>query len=1253
MLYGLFENRLLNLQFLRGKKREDVWEHHFKIMEDRDIAEEKMPSSKGRKRVWKTVLKICAWVAGIWIALLGILQIVLSPAVLTGLVKKYAGEYVDADLSFRNVGISMFRAFPNIELRMEDCAVTYSHEKFDSLISMGMPVQFMGRGKIQASDTVQGTPVPSDTLAVFDRFDMKVNPFGLIAWKLDIPEISVSKPRIFAHTYKDGSSNWNIIASDEKDTVSPKDSTQVSGGGFSLPRIAFGKIRLGERPTIVYSDAKDTLSAFISMKEMAFAGRLSSNFNKSRKIELEIDSLFAAGRMASDTLLAGIDRLHIDGRNGKHVHLDLESKAHIGTREWGRIEVPVSLCGHADIVEDTVPAFDFKELNGAVAFIPFVLSGRMRLLQDSLYVNATMSTMELDIAKLLEQYGKIVSEDASVVKTDAKFSAMLVAEGNYAWAGNSLPRLSGLFSMPKSHVSIAGTGFSGDVELEGEISTDDKGRYDLNLSDICLYLLGTTHLDGSLGLLDVLGDDITLKPDIVFSSKLDDIAAMLPDSLGLSASGTLGGKAKGSVKMSQLDLYKLPEANLDIDLNADRLHLADARDSIEVYVDSLDFCLVTKRGKVDEQQKRKSRMLELNASVDTMRAVYGREIDFKGRDMKLSMKNDAGVLNRKDTTMFYPMLGHFTGYLLSLKDGDDTSFDLKGTDNTFRITHRNGDTKIPVLSLSSTNKVIRAKSTEGRVLATGVNVSAMAQKNSEVDRKARRERRLDSLARLLPGVPRDSLFSVAYRSRIGSGNVPEWLKEQDWMRQDFSFTLDGTMKKYFREWGINGELSLNKARIVTTLLPLRNTVSDVQLNFTNNDVNLKNICLASGESDLDISGSLTGLRRAVLGHGPVKADIKLVANKLDCNELLAAYAAGQKVSGTADGTSETSDSEYLEAAVNEMNREEADSTAGRLFVVPANVIADVTVEGYDISYSNMVIDWLNCNVRMKERCVQIYNTVAAANMGNLFFEGFYATRSKTNIKTGFNLSLVDLTAGEVFNMVPQVKEIVPMLSSFDGLLSCEIAGTSDLDTNMNFIMPTMRGIMRIGGKELTLAQDEDLRKITRLLKFRNKGDLKINSMSVEGQISDNRLEVFPFIVDVDRYELAMSGIQNLDMSFRYHVSVIKSPLVFRFGVDLFGNDFDHLKFRIGKAKYRNAQSIPVFTKTIDETKLNLSNTIRNVFETGVEQAIAITENQDAILRQKEETGYVAAVDEDVVPLSEEEQKELDEQENKEDAPQQN
>ncbi len=1190
-----------------------------------------------KKKGWKIALKVCAWVLGIWLGVLAVLQIVLSPSVMTGIVEKYANEYVSADLGFKDIGISMFRAFPNVELRMNRCTVTYPHGKFDSLITRNMPVQFMGRGKADSLNVA----FACDTLAVFDRLDVKVNPFGLLLWRVDIPLVELVKPRIFAHTFSDGSSNWDIMAGEdgEEETVEEEED-----GDFRLPRIAFGKVRMSEKPTVVYSDAVDTLSALITLKDMSFAGRLRSDFRKTGKIELKLDSLFAAGRMGRDTVLAGVDRLRIEGHNGHHVNLELDSKAFLGTRDFGRIEVPVSLRGHLDLVRDTVPSFDFKHLDGSVAYIPFKLSGQVKMPQDSLYVKADMNVEEVDVAKLVEKYGKIVSADAKLVRTDAKLSAKLGAEGYYVYADSRMPKISGEFSIPKAGVSLEGTGISGQIELAGDISTDEKDRWCLNLSDICLYALGTTHLDGSLGVIDILGNDILLKPDVVFSSRLDEIAAVLPDSLGMSASGMLDGKVKGSVRMSQLDLYRLPEASLDVDLAAQNLRFSSPADSVDLYLDSLDFCLVTRRAKADEGLTRKSRVLELNAEIDTVSAAYGREIGFQGRGMKLSMTNDAGILNRTDSTVFYPMKGVFSGKKLKLRDGAETSFGLRDTENSFRITHEGkGKSKIPVLSFSSDNRRMSAKSTDGRVFASDVKINATARMRT-LERAARKERRLDSLAKVYPDVPRDSLLSVARRERMAAmaaGGLPEWLSEKDFLKQDIDFSLDETFKKYFREWGISGDLSLGKARIVTALLPLRNTVSDASLNFTNNDINLNSFKVQSGESVLNLDGNVTGIKRALLGHGPVQMKLNLKADRLDCNELLAAYAAGQKVAGTVDATSEASDSEYLESAEAQMLIEEADSSSSSLLVVPANVIADIIVEGYDISWSTMNIDWLNCNVRMKERCVQIYNTMAAANMGNVFFEGFYATRSKTNIKAGFNLSLIDLTAGEVFGMVPQVQEIVPMLSSFDGLLNCEIAGTAALDTNMNFIMPTVNGVMRIGGKDLTLAQDKDLRKITKLLKFKNNGDLKINSMSVEGKIADNELEVFPFLVDVDRYELALSGLQNLDMSFRYHISVIQSPLVFKFGVDLYGKDFDNLKFRLGKAKYRNAKDIPVFSKTIDESKMNLSKSIRNIFDTGVEQAIAKNEAQEAIRRQKEETGYVSAVDEAIVPLTDAEKQELD------------
>ena len=136
------------------------------------------------------------------------------------------------------------------------------------------------------------------------------------------------------------------------------------------------------------------------------------------------------------------------------------------------------------------------------------------------------------------------------------------------------------------------------------------------------------------------------------------------------------------------------------------------------------------------------------------------------------------------------------------------------------------------------------------------------------------------------------------------------------------------------------------------------------------------------------------------------------------------------------------------------------------------------------------------------------------------------------------------------------------------------------------------------------------------------------------------IEVFPFVLSLDRYTLALSGKQNLDMSYRYHASLIRSPFLIKIGVDVFGPDFDNMKFKLCRPKYKN-EKVPVFTAVIDETKINLAKSIREIFEKGVDAAIQDNERQEAIAGRREEIGYVNAVDQESEELSEEEQKEFE------------
>ncbi|MBR6598904.1 MAG: hypothetical protein IKK88_01220, partial [Oscillospiraceae bacterium] len=96
---------------------------------------------------------------------------------------------------------------------------------------------------------------------------------------------------------------------------------------------------------------------------------------------------------------------------------------------------------------------------------------------------------------------------------------------------------------------------------------------------------------------------------------------------------------------------------------------------------------------------------------------------------------------------------------------------------------------------------------------------------------------------------------------------------------------------------------------------------------------------------------------------------------------------------------------------------------------------------------------------MKERCILLTNTQALSNMGEIDLEGFYATRSKEDLKTGFSINFKDITAEKVINLMPSIDTLMPLLKSFGGMLNCEVAATADLDTNMNVVMPSINGIM--------------------------------------------------------------------------------------------------------------------------------------------------------------------------------------------------
>lgn len=456
-----------------------------------------------------------------------------------------------------------------------------------------------------------------------------------------------------------------------------------------------------------------------------------------------------------------------------------------------------------------------------------------------------------------------------------------------------------------------------------------------------------------------------------------------------------------------------------------------------------------------------------------MLTEYGASTFIRGTGLTLSAHNTKERMSADPKR--HPIHGHLDIASIGMMDIDSCFVGAIGSVNTFKLSlKQTGTHSVPFISLSSRNKNITLREGVTRFSGQDARLSVEAHPNS-AERQLRRKHLLDSLQRIYPGVKRDSLLRKVFGKYASGTTLPDYLSEKDFEKSDIKIQLGESFANYIRDWDITGNIDLAEGLVITPYYPLDNRITGFSGKFSNNTIDLNRLSFKSGVSDISATGHLTGLKRfLVSGKGRLNLDLGITSDEIDMNEILIALNAGKKFTpiGHNAALSGVDDNAYLNT-VKEMTA--ADTTASTsLVVLPSNLNAKISLSANKIRYSNLETSWVASDIVMKERCLQATNTLATTNMGDVYLEGFYSTRTKKDLKAGFDLTLSGITAEKVIELFPAVDSIVPMLKAFRGLLDCEIAATSSIDTSMNIVLPTLSGIVKIDGKNLSLTDSDEL-----------------------------------------------------------------------------------------------------------------------------------------------------------------------------------
>lgn len=1072
----------------------------------------------------------------------------LSPERLTPIVVNFANSSLNARVSLSRAELSFDPAFPVLRLRLD--SLTVMSKAFDSL----------------PSEERNALPSYADSLFTLDRFDGVVDVGALLArGEISVRNVELVRPGLNIVLNSGGTANFDIYHSTDTVVAEQSESTVI-------PPFSIKKFSMTEPREIRYFNAADSVGAAIVLF---------------RDVHLDGDN----------------EPLYRIGIDGRIMHPLLRQFLNSDDMRFG-------LDGKVRWEPARPQMLAFEEFSLYGAFIKAKVDAALAFDSTLTVSSASFVTEPVSIADAMELIPSDIRRknrlDSINFQTDAAiaFSGRLTRP--FRAAVDSIPYADIEIRMPDSKIRYGKAVFhKAAVDVDVSLRGNDL---DSALIDIRRIAIAGPATDLSLkAKLSRIVSDPAFDACLKGNTDIAKLPPIVADLAGAYISGKLSMDIDGRGSLAMFEKENFHRLDIRGRLKGRNLYYLANDTNVMADVDGLDITF-------GSQSILRTDSTASNPTLTARIAVDTTNILIDGISMRASgLTFGAGVENTglsADTTRIVPIGGALKMARLDIESITDTAgVRLRGLDGTLILTRFHGDKHAPLISAKLDVKALAAGTPDTRFMLGNAKIRASLHKKPQSDAAKAFKKAADSIRTLHPELSPDSVYALALARRRRHPGEPRRkrveLRETTADIEMIEWDLSKGLRRFLLGWDLKGSLTTRRARLFTPLFPLRNRVRNLDISFTSDSVILNNVKYKAGSSDLTVNGLISNIRRGLTskrpGRNTLKINFDINSDTIDVNQLSAAVFAGAAYAerlrkGVAVHNALSSDDEdALQQQLDALVSEHAD-TVGPL-LVPANIDARITVESKHVLYSDIAFNNLRGEIMAYQGALNLHNLEAQSDVGTVDLSALYSAPKASDIRFGFDLDLQRFKIERFLSLVPALDSIMPLMRDFSGIINAQIAATVDIDSTMNMNLPTLDAAVRLSGDSLALINPDTYRTLGKWLRFKDKADNKIKHMNVELIVRDNQMQIFPFEFDIDRYRLGVAGSNDLALNFKYHIAVLKSPLPFKFGINISGNP-DKYKVRFGGSKFKPGMAVESID-IVDTARVNLIRQIEGVFRRGV------------------------------------------------------
>ncbi len=400
-----------------------------------------------------------------------------------------------------------------------------------------------------------------------------------------------------------------------------------------------------------------------------------------------------------------------------------------------------------------------------------------------------------------------------------------------------------------------------------------------------------------------------------------------------------------------------------------------------------------------------------------------------------------------------------------------------------------------------------------------------------------------------------------------------------------SMRMDSAQSNPIKKFNPVADIDMHSAVLYMPVLPDAVRLSQFAVVYENDNLDIKTADVKIGHSDFQLYGQVENVEKWMSHKAMLVGDLNFTSGYTDVDQLMAMF------SGMG------SDADTLE----QMRQEDNVPDEANPFIVPKDV--DVTLHTHirrSVAFGNDLNDVAGA-LTIKDGTAVLDQIGFVCKAATMQLTAIYRSPRPNNLFTALDFHLLDIRIDELLQMIPTVDTLVPMLKAFNGDANFHLAAETYLDAFYHPKMSTLLGSAAISGKDLVVMDNNSIAQIAKLMQFKSWKDkddkIKIDSLNVELTCFRKEIEVYPFVLNIGKYQLCASGKHNLDNVCNYHVELLKNPLMAKVGVDVKGS-LSSPKISLGEVRYADLYK-PEKQGVVEKRTMELKKMIRQALEANV------------------------------------------------------